>query len=382
MHFPDRKPFRKRTNWIAALAAEAAALPLRAWAQLKTGKPYPPARWRKALVLGDNHIGDLLYRSASLGHLKKGLPHCELHYLAAPGACEVLAGHPAITQILPWLRSDSSFDLAPEHFSALSAMQFDAALCTNCIRYWPELLLALRLKIPNRAGYTYKGFSGWVTHPIPIRYPDSYSAYFRNYAGVLAGLIPDWSLRPLIFPTVADEAAAEEVWGSAGLDRHAQVIACFMTTRQPTGIWPAENFGKTLALLRQETGSGIVLCGSDGDGPLLERINRDFGLDAAVLAGSLRLRALYCFLRRCTAVLATDSGARHIANAAGVPVYFFRNLRSNPIETGAYLPSEVDLCPLVGWLKPEQHPDVLAGITPGQAAEAVAKSLVQVSPRQ
>jgi ADP-heptose:LPS heptosyltransferase len=145
-----------------------------------------------------------------------------------------------------------------------------------------------------------------------------------------------------------------------------------MTTRQQTGVWEPENFGKALSLLGG--GTGIVLCGAAGDRPLLARVDLDFQLGAAIVAGDLSLRALARFLRRCNAVLSTDSGPRHIANAAGVPVFFFRNLRSDPVETGAYLESETDFCPPTVWMDPAQHAAVLSAIAPETVAAALAQS--------
>jgi ADP-heptose:LPS heptosyltransferase len=377
MPFPSSKPFRKRTNWLIAVAVEALSPALRAWARWKTGPPSKPQTWRKVLIIGDNHIGDLLYRSASLEHLKVGLPKCEFYYLAEPGSAQILEGNPAIAGILPWIRSDSPLDLAPEHYAALKGMRFDAALCTNCIKYWPELLLALRLGIPNRAGYIYKGFSAWVTQPIPISHPKSYPAYFRDYVASLTGQPPHWPLRPVIHGTAADEAAADELWQRLGLARHRRVLACFMTTRQPTGLWPAENFGKALLSLHNNKGAHVVLCGAAGDEALLAGIDRDFQLHADIVAGALSLRALACFLRRFQAVLTTDSGPRHIANSAGVPVFFFRNLRSDPVETGVYLESETDFCPATGWMHPAEHAAILSAITPESVAATIADRAFQ-----
>ena len=181
--FPSSNAFRSRANYLAALAVEALAPAWRAYGRMRTGPPSPASEWKRALILGDHHIGDLLYRSASLERLKEGLPQCEFHYLAAAGSSEILAGNPALTSILPWIRPDSPLDLRPERLKELRGMGFDAALCTNCIKYWPELWLALRLGIPNRVGYTYKGFSGLVTHAMPMDFPKPYPAYFRGLCG-------------------------------------------------------------------------------------------------------------------------------------------------------------------------------------------------------
>jgi ADP-heptose:LPS heptosyltransferase len=371
--FPASTPFRKKHNWLIAVGTEAIAPVLRAQAEARNGAPSAPGAWRKALIIGDNHIGDLLYRSASLEPLKAGLPDCQFHYLAAPGSSAVLEGNPALTSILPWLKSDSPLDLSPEHWEALRAVNFDAVLCTNCIKYWPELFLAIRLGVRNRAGYVYKGFSGWVTQPIPIRFPATYPAYFRDYVAALTGKAADWPLRPVIHTSAADEAAAMELFDTLALARHPRLLACFMTTRQPTGVWPPEKFGAALRRLRALAGFHVVLCGAAGDQPLLSRIDTEFQLHADIAAGALPLRALACFLRRFAAVLTTDSGPRHIANAAGLPVFFFRNMRSDPVETGVYLDSETDFCPPRGWLNPGDQTAILDAISPETVAATIAE---------
>lgn len=377
MPVPSSTPFHKKANWLIALAVEALAPLLRAYARAHTGRPsdFDPSTWRKALIVGDNHIGDLLYRSASLEHLKAGLPDCEFHYLAAPGSCAVLEGNPAIASILPWLNSDSPLGLSPEHWKALRAMNFDAVLCTNCIKYWPELLLAIRLGVRNRVGYVYKGFSGWVTHRIPICHPQPFAVYFRDYVAALTGSEPSWAPRPVIHPTPADEAEAGALWTARGLDRHRRVIACFITSRQPTGIWPAAKYGESLRVFRQSNDAHLLLCGAASDEPLLASINREYGLNAEIVAGSLGLRALACFLKRCAAVFTADSGPRHIANAAGVSVVFVRNVWFNPVEAGPYLDTETDLCPLPS--PGTSGAALLDSISPAAAARTLAAVLAR-----
>ena len=377
MQFPNRKPFRKPASWFAAVAVEGLAPVLRAHARVTTGPPSPPREWKKALIAGASHIGDLLYRSASLERLKAGLPQCDFHYLAAPGSSEILEGNPALEGILPWVRSDSFLDILPEHFAALRAMRFDAVLCVNSSRYWPELMLALRLGVPNRVGYAHKGFSGWVTHPIAIEYPQPFAAYFRDYVAALAGQAPQWPLRPVIHANAEDEAAAAKLWEALGLQPHRRVVACFMTTRQPTGVWPTSKYGETLSALRRKSDAHIVLCGAAADKALLADVNRAFGLEANVVAGSLGIRSLYCFLRLCSVVLTADSGPRHIANAAGVPVVFVRNVWFNAVEAGVYVDTETDLCGRPHDGDRGDGAALLAAIDPVRAAEVTAARMME-----
>lgn len=374
--FIQPRTFRRKTNWVVANGAELLAPALAAWARRHTvGEPLPPRRWKRALILGANHIGDLLYRTASLDALKQGLPDCDFYYLTAPATAEILAGQPSLEAVLPFARSESLLDLSQDHQAALRDLRFDAALCTNSNGYWADLLLAIRLGIPSRAGYTHKGFSGWVTHPVPMRYPQSFSSYFRGYVAHLTEQDPTWPLRPRMYADAAAEEDAQAAWQRHGLGEGRPVIACFVTTRQPTSVWPPEQFGRTLAELRRRGNLHIALCGAVGDRTLLDTINRDFGLDAAVIAGDLGLRALYCLLTKCAAALVSDSGPRHIANAARLPVYFVRDVRSNRIETGRYLDTEMDLAPPDELVPASRQARVLEKIVPESIADAIIDGL-------
>ena len=340
-----KEAFRSAKNRYLAEGSEVISWILRAYARIKCpAAPVPPSSWRKALILGDNHIGDLLYRSGSLEALKRGLPDCDFYYLASSGSADVLTTSPWLKEILPLCESDSRFDLIKSPaFATLRQIGFDAALCTNPLHYLQDLWLALELGIPSRAGYTYKGLSGWVTHPIAIKYPQPFPNYFRDFVAQLTGQNPDWSSRPVVQTTSEDFEEADVLWKKLQFDSSKQTIACFMTSRQSSGVWPIDSFARTLQILAERREYNLVLCGATSDEAVLTRINRDYNLNASINAGELGLRALVCFLRRMAVIVTTDSGPRHLANAAGTPVVFIRNLAFKKVEAGAYCNTEYDM---------------------------------------
>lgn len=341
-----RQAFRRKGNWVAAVIVERMASVLRLYARGRSRREQDrPTTWRRALLLGASHIGDILYRSCSFGALKKGLSDCEVYHLVTPAESEVLRDNPFVNGILPWMVSDTVTDMTPDRVEELRRMEFDAVLATSSIRYWPELSLAVRLGVPNRVGYVHKGFSGWVTAPVPIHYPQAFPIYFRDYVSHLTGMSPEWSVEPKVYLNTAILSEVDAAWAAAGFRSGDPVLACFMTTRQRIKSLPADLIGRILKELTQRTRVRLALLGAAGDAELLRTVDRQYNLNARVCAGSLSIRGLYGFVSRCTAVISTDSGPRHLANAAGVPVFFFRNLWSNAVETGAYLDSEVDLCP-------------------------------------
>ncbi len=357
--------FRDRHNLLLAQASEWAAPLLRAAVTLNVSRPpSPPASWRRGVIVGADHIGDVLYNTASLQALAEGLPDCEWHYLATAPAKEVLAGN-------PFLKSSVS---SVEEIDSL-----DVAICYNSGGYWRDLTKVLRHGIPNRVGYVHKGFSALVTYPIQINYPQPYPAYFRDLVAQLVGQKAEWSLRPEIYPGSENEKRAEAIWSGADLGK-APVVACFLTSRQASGVWPASRFAQAVAQIEAMMPCQTVLFGTAGDAKLLEELKAQCGLRAVTLAGRLDLLSLGCFLRKCAIVLCPDSGPRHLANAAQTPVVFVRNLAVGKIETGAYIDSEIDAAPNLERVRLHDQESAFALLEPDNLAQLVLDSLARLAP--
>lgn len=370
MPLPRREAFRLRSHYVAALASEAVAPGLRAAARLRSRSAAPPAVWRRGIIIGHNHIGDVLYRTASLPHLRDALPDCEWHYLTTPGSAELLATNPHVGAVLPYARSDASWSLSAEHLRALHRNRYDVALCTNSVRHYPDLVLAAALGIGSRVAFDHKGLSGLITHPVPIPYPSPYPAYFRAMVAHVTGLEPRWCMRPEIFLSEADDELAAGRWRKLGLGA-APVVACTFTTRQCVSVWPAAEYVRTLQLVRGRMNVDVVLCGGAGDRPLLERVAAAAPFPCSILAGDLTLRGFAAFLRRCAVLLATDSGPRHLANAVRTPVVFVRGIAGSRIEPGVYCDSEVDLAPDVEFVPLQHIPHELTAVRPERVAESL-----------
>ena len=377
MNFPQRKSFKKKSSHLLAVSSELLAPALRLGAQLAVPqKSVPASEWRRALIVGDMHIGDLLYRTCSLAQLKGGLPRCEFYYLAADGAAEVLADNPALAGILLLRNSDRMFDLKNGAWDRLRELQFDAILCTSAIRAWPELAFALKLRIPSRAAYAHRGLSGVITHPVYPRHPQSLPGYFRDMVSALTGQSPDWPMRPVVYPNPTDREQAEKLWREFGYKPSEKVMACFVTARQTKGMWPVEWFGEVLQTVQNKCGCRIVLCGANGDNDKLQELRRQFNLSAELNPGRLGLKSLVAFLTKCSLTLTQDSGPRHLSNAAGIPVVFLRNTHVDAIETGRYCETETDLIPPeINRLPVEEQNNVLKMLPPSKGVETILSLL-------
>lgn len=362
--------FRRKSNLLLARALETVAPLLRATARRRCGPARPPREWRRVLILGDNHLGDVLYRTCSLGPLKERLPNCEFYYLAAPVSAPLLENNPALSGVLPFARGDSRLHLAPAAVERLTSLRFDGALCSNAVHHAQDLRLALRLRIPARAAYVFKGLSGLVTHPVVVKWPSSFPCYFQQMVAHLTESQPDWPLRPRVFPSATDCQIANELWARLRLPANRPTLVCFMTSRQPTGVWPIDCFVETLRLVQRRTLVNVVLAGAASDEPVLRKADADAKLQASVCVG-MPISCVVPFLKNSSAVLSTDSGPRHLANAAGVPVVFVRNLWFNPVEAGRYATTDHDMAPQVGELTPAEEDRWLRKVAPAAVAERI-----------
>jgi ADP-heptose:LPS heptosyltransferase len=378
MRLPRRSAYAETSKYLLGVASEVAAPLLRLGAVALCGATAtPPSEWRRGIILGENHIGDVLFRTPSLPHLQRLLPDCEWTYLAAPHAVEILRGNPHVTRTVAARRSATRWHVDKQTVADLRRGSFDVALCTGAKAHYLDIALAIALRIPNRVGFTHKGLSGLVNHPVPTDHPIPLAAYFRTMVAHLGGVRPDWELRPRVYASDGDVAAADEAWGELGLGARP-VVACTLTAHQRGHTWPADEYVAALRLVRASSPVDVVLCGSAADRPFLESVAARADFACGVAAGGLGLRAFAMFLQRCAALLATDSGPRHIANAVGTPVVYIRDIWNPRVEAGSYCSTDIDATPdALEFVPVSRQADALRQIAPEAVAERVLSVLRQ-----
>jgi ADP-heptose:LPS heptosyltransferase len=214
---------------------------------------------------------------------------------------------------------------------------------------------------------------------VAIRFPQPFPAYFRDLACQLTGAPIESvaSLRPHVYPTAAHEATVESLRARLGFDwNEPPVLACAVTSRQPSGVWPTERFLETVLQVRQRVRCTVIYFGAESDAPELQRLAERTGPGAHVQAGDLDLASVVMLLRHCRAALTTDSGGRHLANAAGIPVVFVRNISFRREEAGAYCDTDHDMAPGdLELVPPSQQAEAFTRISPATVAGEVVRIL-------
>lgn len=347
----EPRAFRKRRNLVLGRLSELVSPLLRAAARgVSRGARTNPSVWRNGLIISHNHIGDVLYRTCSLPKLRNALPHCRWTFLTTPESAEVLRGNPNIDEVLTHCTGDDSWNLTRRAFADLRTKNFDVALCTNTLRHYPDLLLAAALGIPNRVGFSYKGLSGLINHSVPITYPSPFPAYFRAMVAHVGNLAANWELRPQLQLNREHHDAAQRVWRESGITTERPVLALSITTRQAVSNWPATLLVEIIEAAARSTDFEVVVSGARDEADRVRTFASTLGLPHHVIAGELSIHEFAALLTRCAAMLTLDSGARHIANASAIPVFFLHNPAVSRVETGSYCSTETDLAPPVEFL--------------------------------
>ena len=286
----------------------------------------------------------------------------------------MLRGNPDVVRTHPLVRGENSWTLRAGGFSELREERYDVILCSNSVRHYPDLALAVALGIPNRVGYAHRGFSSVITHPISITHPQPYPAYFRDMVRQLCGIATGWELKPRIEIAAADHLAAGRFLEQFQKD-DAALIACCPLARQERGTWPERFFIEPINTLAGNIPVRILLCGSENQKAELEAIANAIGAPTMVLAGDLSLTAFAAVLSRCNLVFSQDSGPRHLANAVGAPVVFLRNLWFLPEEAGAYCETETDAAPVVPLLKESEYVALQSSVPMMMLAQLLGEKL-------
>jgi heptosyltransferase-3 len=344
---PPRSHFRDTRHFLLAWISETIAPALRAASRcLSRGAATSPQKWRRVLIVGHGHIGDVLYQTISLGSLTAGLPLCKFDYLTTPAAAEILAGNPEIATVFPWDTNHGLGRLSKGHMEELRSIRYDAVICTHLVRHQEGLLLGLRLGIPNRVAFTHRGLSGLATLPVRLATPMTPALQSRIMARAITGLGDTGELRPCIYLTTEDHAAAALELERLGLSPADTILACSITTRQTVGRVPPEFFARILAIVHEHDPSiRIVLCGSVEDEANILDAASNLGDYVLISCGTMSVRTYAAFMQRCAVFVGMDSGPRHLANAARLPVFFVRNMAVRAAEAAAYCPTETDIAP-------------------------------------
>jgi heptosyltransferase-2 len=280
----------------------------------------------KILVRATNWVGDAVMSIPALRAIRGRWPTAEIAILARPWVADLYGGQGYADRILVydnkrehkgfWGRERLARALREENFDVAVLFQnaFDAA--------W----IAWRARIPERIGYARDGRSWLLTRairpPATGEKPDhevyDYLELLRR-AGWLERLPQVDEISIAI--AEADRKKALERLSAAGVREKAIRIAFASGAAYGSAkCWEPERYAALADRLIAEFDADVILFGAPQESGMAARVIGAMRGRLCNLVGATKIGDLPALLSTCRLFIGNDSGAMHVAGAAGVPV--------------------------------------------------------------
>jgi heptosyltransferase-2 len=279
---------------------------------------------QRLLVVSPNWLGDAVMALPAIGDLRRHFPRSRLLVAARKSVAGLFAMTPLADEVIVlewagrlWSRSSRRADVAK-----LQSVRADVgvALPNSFASAW----LLKSAGIRERWGYAADLRDRLLSRAVPrpaIRVHQS--EYYRR---LMKGLnIDNGPIEPELVVSKESLDEARRLLESNGWDGNRPLVV--MAPGAAYGgakRWPSEHFANVAEQLIRMQQVDCVLIGSSADAAATNWVRTlvadDLRGRVIDLAGSTRLDTLAAVLRLASACVSNDSGAMHLAGAAGVPL--------------------------------------------------------------
>jgi heptosyltransferase-2 len=271
----------------------------------------------RILIRATNWVGDAVMCIPALVAVRRRWPEAEISILARPWVASLYNGQSLADRILPL---DDPGSVA----SALRREQFDCALLLQ--NAFHAAWIAWRAGIRERIGYARDGRSWLLTRAVPVpghgEIP-AHEAYYYLELLRCAGWIDGLPLLEPIRLRIAPEARelAEKKLCEAGVsDRMRRIAVAPGAAYGSAKCWAPERFAALADRLIADFGANVILFGTASERDITEQIAARMSHNPVNLAGQTNIGELPALFAACRLFVGNDSGAMHVAAAAGLPV--------------------------------------------------------------
>ncbi len=343
----------------------------------------------KVLIVKLSALGDVVQSLPVAMAIKRQRPEAKIDWLVERPSAPLLAGHPALERVLVSPRHAIADDFG-KVFSSLGSFgrelrkeEYDLVLDLQGLMKSAIFVAAARAQ--RKIGFAggKEPAAAWaLSERLPPFDPDRHA--LERYLDLLepAGLMrparPDFGLAP---GQAAREAAATLAAEPAG---EGPLVVLHPMAKWESKLWPRAHWA-TLARELAGMGCRLLLTGSGADAEATAVIAEAAGLGPALVdaAGRTDLLELAALFALADAVVATDTGAMHLAAAMGARLVALFGPTA-PWRTGPFgqghrvLRLDLDCSPC--FQRHCEDPRCLLRLEPAQAARAVRELIMPGGP--
>ena len=264
-----------------------------------------------SLVIQTSFLGDTVLTTPLLAQLANRGP---VDIVTTPASAALLAGHPAVREIIVYDKrgADAGLEGVWRLAARLRASGYDVAFLAQ--GSWRSAALALLARIPSRVGFATSSGRLLYTRRVAYREDLHHAARLLQLARPNGREPSAEELRPSLFPSETDRAAADALLHDAGIGATDRIIALAPGSVWGTKRWP---YYPALAQLLA-TEARLVVIGGPQDAALAAEILAA-APSAADATGGLSLLASAEVIRRSVMLVTNDSLPGHLASAMSTP---------------------------------------------------------------
>jgi len=266
----------------------------------------------RVLVRVPNWIGDAVLATGFLAALRRKELGAEITILAHARVAPLFEHNPDVGAVISFEKQDSLLEVARKIRPCRFGQCYILPLSLS------SAVIPWLAGIPKLIGYRAESRGVFLTGSLPYRKHEFRSRHLLlGYLNLLGGEAE--AQDPIIHFSEKERSGSEQWLHERGIPPAQLIGFAPGATYGPAKRWPQENWVELGGRLAS-WGYGIVLFGSEDEAALCGQIATAIGAGAASAAGQLCLRASAALLSKCSVVAANDTGAMHLAAAAGARV--------------------------------------------------------------
>ena len=280
----------------------------------------------KIMIRATNWVGDAIMALPALRAVRDKFPGTQISMVARPYVADLYRDQRICDELIPYDAKGLHKGWSGREALAaeLRAKQFDVALLLQ--NAFDAAWLAWRADIPKRIGYARDGRSLLLTHAIPVPRPGEIPAHEKFYylellrrAGWIDRLQDDEHIS-LRIPEAEKHWALQMLVEAGARPRALRVAVGAGASYGSAKCWPPDRFAHALNDFLRQVDADLILFGTPQELPVSAAIARDLRRPPIDLTGKTTVAELPALLSQCHMFLGNDSGAMHVAAAAGLPV--------------------------------------------------------------
>lgn len=247
-----------------------------------------------------------------------------VHVVATPANAAVLANHPAVASVIVFDKRGTDGGLGGLRRVAEALRETGAQRAYLAQGSFRTAALAWMARIPERVGFDRSSGRLLYTTRVPYERAEHHAARLWRLGNPAGGGDVLRVLRPSLYPSPADHAAAAALLTEFGVSAGTPIIALAPGSVWATKRWPTyDALAAALVSTHAVPGVRLVVLGAAADTPLAEAISRAVstarGAPVIDATGRLSLLGSAALLARCQLLVSNDSAPLHLASAMNTP---------------------------------------------------------------